>query len=263
MTEQAAKIEPVPVTDKGITVVSSCTHAVEFGPSPILIGERINPTGKKRFKEALRQGDMDYILNEGIAQQERGVDLLDVNVGLPEIDECAVLSASVTALQGVTDLPLQIDTANPEAMEKALRLYNGKAMINSVNGKKESMDAIFPLVKKYGGLVVALTLDEEGIPEQAEGRVRIAQRILACAMQYGLTKKDLVFDPLALTVSSDKNAAKETLRAVKMLTDLGCRTSLGVSNVSFGLPAREIINSNFFTLAMGHGLSFAIMNPYS
>ncbi|MBQ8911782.1 MAG: dihydropteroate synthase, partial [Clostridia bacterium] len=196
-------------------------------------------------------------------QEEKGVKILDVNVGLPEIDEQRVLEETVKALQAVTDLPLQIDTADPVAMEKALRVYNGKAMVNSVNGKMESMDAVFPLVKKYGGLVVALTLDEGGIPEKAEGRVEIAKKILACAKEYGLSGKDLIFDPLAMAVSADKNAARETLRAVEMLKDMGCRTSLGVSNVSFGLPQRDVINSAYFTLAMRAGLSAAIMNPYS
>lgn len=262
--EATADIAPVKVTDKGLTVVSSYTHAVSFGNSPVLIGERINPTGKKRFKEALRSGDMDYILGEGIAQQEKGVDILDVNVGLPEIDETAMLCRSVCELQAIIDLPLQIDTSDPHAMEQALRRYNGKAMINSVNGKAESMVAVFPLVKKYGGLVVALTLDESGIPEKAEGRVAIARRILEEAEGYGISKKDVIFDPLALTVSADSNAAVETLRAVELISkELGCHTSLGVSNVSFGLPARDVINGTFFSLALSKGLSAAIMNPYS
>ncbi|MBQ9692547.1 MAG: homocysteine S-methyltransferase family protein [Clostridia bacterium] len=257
-------IRPIPTEKKNVTCVSSYTHAVIFGEKPILIGERINPTGKKRFKEALKAHDIDYILGEGISQQERGVHILDVNVGLPDIDEVAMIKEAVCELQTVTDLPLQIDTSDPVAMEAALRRYNGKAMINSVSGKQESMDAVFPLAKKYGGLIVALTLDESGIPETAEGRFEIAERILAEAEKYGIDKKDLIFDPLAMTVSSNANAARETLRAVKMIKDqLGCHTSLGVSNVSFGLPARDIINGSFFTLAMWQGLSAAIMNPYS
>ena len=252
------------IKDKNITCVSSYTHSVEFGTRPILIGERINPTGKKRFKEALRANDVDYILKEGIAQQEKGVDILDVNVGLPEIDEEKMLKTAVCELQAIIDLPLQIDSSDAVAMETALRRYNGKAMINSVNGKKESMEAVFPLVKKYGGLVVALTLDESGIPDNADDRVKIAEKILNEAEKYGIDKKDIIFDPLALTVSADNNAGKETLRAVKLISEkLDCHTSLGVSNVSFGLPRRDIINSAFFTLAMGNGLSAAIMNPYS
>ncbi len=262
--EKTKDIKPLPVSKKDITMVSSYTKAVDFKDAPILIGERINPTGKKRFKEALKENDIDYILNEGISQQEKGVDILDVNVGLPEIDEVAMLKTAVTELQAIIDLPLQIDTSDVTAMEKALRYYNGKAMINSVNGKEESMNAVFPLAKKYGGVIVALTLDENGIPETARGRVEIAKKILAKASEYGIDKKDIIFDPLALTISADKNSAKETLKAVKIIKEeLNCHTSLGVSNVSFGLPKREIINSNFFTMALSSGLSAAIMNPYS
>ncbi len=257
-------IAPAPVEKKSFTCVSSYTHAVCFGGSPVLIGERINPTGKKRFKEALREHDIDYILGEGIAQQEKGAHILDVNVGLPEIDEVEMIIAAVEELQAVIDLPLQIDTSNPLAMEIALRRYNGKAMVNSVNGKSESMASVFPLVKKYGGLVVALTLDENGIPDNAEARLEIARRILGEAQRYGIDKKDIIFDPLALTVSADSRAAVETLRAVKLIGDeLGCHTSLGVSNVSFGLPNRDMINGSFFTLALSNGLSAAIMNPFS
>ena len=264
MTEQAAKIEPVPVTDKGITVVSSCTHAVEFGPSPILIGERINPTGKKRFKEALRQGDIEYILGEGIRQQENGAHVLDVNVGIPEIDEAALLPRVCFELQAVTDLPLQIDTTDAKAMEAALRVCNGKPMINSVSGREDVMEAVFPLAKKYGGLVVCLTLDEKGIPADAAGRVEIARKIIARAADYGIKKKDLIFDPLAMTVSADQKAALVTLEALRRIRDeLGGKTSLGVSNVSFGLPQREIITAAFFAMALENGLGAAIMNPGS
>lgn len=264
LTELSKNIIPVKTEKKNHTVVSSYRKAVFFGEEPVLIGERINPTGKKRLKEALKGNDIEYILREGIAQQEKGVHILDVNVGLPEIDEPEMLKKSVCELQTVTDLPLQIDTSDALAMETALRRYNGKAMINSVNGKKESMDAVFPLAKKYGGLIVALTLDESGIPETAEQRLEIAKRILETAKEYGIHKKDIIFDPLALTVSADKNAAKETLKAVKLIKEkLGCHTSLGVSNVSFGLPERDAVNGNFFTLALWQGLSAAIMNPYS
>ncbi len=260
----SANIAPRAAQKKNITCVSSYTHAVVFGNEPILIGERINPTGKKRFKEALKAHDIDYILKEGIAQQEKGVHILDVNVGLPEIDECEMLTSAVTELQAIIDLPLQIDTSDAVAMESALRRYNGKAMINSVNGKKESMDAVFPLVKKYGGLVVALTLDEGGIPTKAEDRLEIAKKILAEAEKWGIEKKDIIFDPLALTISADNTAALETMRAVKLIRDeLGAHTSLGVSNVSFGLPARDMINGTFFALTLANGLSAAIMNPYS
>jgi len=261
---RTADITPPPAVKKEFTVVSSYTHEVVFGDKPLLIGERINPTGKKRFKQALKEKDMDYILSEGITQQEKGVHILDVNVGLPEIDEKEMLCAAVCELQAVTDLPLQIDSADPVAMESALRRYNGKAMINSVNGKAESMAAVFPLVKKYGGVVTALTLDEDGIPSTAEGRFEIAKRILHTAAEYGIDKKDIVFDTLAMTVSADNKAATVTLGALKRIREeLGCHTVLGVSNVSFGLPNRDAVNSVFFTLAMENGLSAAIMNPYS
>ena len=257
-------LSPAPITQKNITVVSSYSHALEFGSHPVLIGERINPTGKKRLKQALIEGDIDYILSEAVNQQEKGVHVLDVNVGLPEIDESAMLKRSVCELQALVDLPLQIDSANVEAMEAALRRYNGKAMINSVNGKIESMNAVFPLVKKYGGLVVALTLDENGIPETAQGRLEIAKKILKVAEQFGIEKKNIIFDTLALTVSADPSAAVTTLSALKAIKEeLGCNTSLGVSNVSFGLPNRDAINGTFFALALENGLSAAIVNPFS
>lgn len=264
LTKSLQNIKPQLITDKGLTVVSSYTHAVKFGKDPVLIGERINPTGKKRFKTALIENDIDYILSEGTNQQDKGVHILDVNVGLPDIDEVQMLKTAVCELQSVTDLPLQIDTADVHAMETALRRYNGKAMINSVNGKSESMHAVFPLVKKYGGVVVALTLDENGIPGTAEGRVDIARKILDTAGKYGISKKNIVFDTLAMTVSADNTAASVTLSALKKIsTELGCHTSLGVSNVSFGLPNRDAVNSTFFALALENGLSAAIMNPYS
>ncbi len=264
MVEASGALEAKPILPKNDTVIASYTHALRFGEHPILIGERINPTGKKRLKEALRAGDMDYILNEGIGQEEKGVHALDVNVGLPEINESELLPRVVTALQTVTSLPLQIDTSDPAAMENALRRYNGKALVNSVNGKEESICAVFPLVKKYGGVVIALTLDENGIPETAEGRLAIARRILSRAADYGIDKKDIVFDPLALTVSADPNAPCVTLESVRRIAaELGCYTSLGVSNVSFGLPARDVINSSFFAMALASGLSAAIINPNS
>ncbi len=264
VTEKTAGMTPGTLTEKQITMLSSYTHAVVFTDAPVLIGERINPTGKKRLKQALKENDMDYILSEGVAQQEKGVHILDVNVGLPEIDEAKMLETAVCELQAILDLPLQIDTADIEAMEAALRRYNGKAMINSVNGKQESMEAVFPLVKKYGGLVVALTLDEDGIPTTADGRVKIAEKILKTAAEYGIDKKDIIFDTLAMTISADNQAAVATLRALKTIKqELGCHTSLGVSNVSFGLPNRDAVNGTFFALALENGLSAAIMNPHS
>lgn len=257
-------MKPKEIEKKTYSVCTSYNKAVFFGEKPILIGERINPTGKKRFKQALLENDIGYILQEAVNQQAKGVHVLDVNVGLPGIDEAQMLTTSVCELQCVTDLPLQIDSSDPVAMESALRRYNGKAMINSVNGKEENMNAIFPLVKKYGGFVVALTLDEKGIPSTVEGRMKIARKILLTAALYGINKKDIIFDPLAMTVSADKMSAVITLETVKKITEqLGCNTSLGVSNVSFGLPSRELVNAAFFTTAMENGLSAAIMNPYS
>ncbi len=248
---------------KNITAVSSYTHRVVIGETPVLIGERINPTGKSAFKKALREGDFNYILNEAVKEDEAGVHILDVNVGLPEIDEQAVLLRAVKEISAVTSLPLQIDTADALAMESAMRIYNGKPLVNSVSGKKESMDAIFPIVAKYGGVVIALTLDENGIPDTADGRVKIAEKIIKEAEKYGIEKKDVVVDPLAMTVSAEPTSALVTLEAVKKLSALGIKTSLGVSNVSFGLPSRNIINCAFFTMALSMGLSAAIMNPYS
>lgn len=253
-----------PLSAKHTTVIASGTHALVLGRKPVMIGERINPTGKKRFRQALADNDMAYILAEGIAQEERGADALDVNTGAPGIDEKTMLPRVTEELQAVTDLPLQLDTADPAAMEAALRVYNGKAMINSVNGSEASMAAVFPLMKKYGGVAVALTLDENGIPATAEGRMAIAERILARAEACGIDRRDLVFDPLTMTVSADGGAARVTLDALRLIGErTGCGTVLGVSNVSFGLPAREVIGSAFLTMALERGLSAAIMNPKS
>ena len=264
LADSVAKIIPVPLTKKEITLVSSYTHAVELGEVPILIGERINPTGKPRFREAVKSGNIEYVLREAVGQQERGVHVLDVNLGVAGMDETTLLTDAVCRIQEICDLPLQIDSSDPVAMESALRRYNGKAMINSVNGKEESIRAILPLVKKYGGVVVALTLDENGIPNSAEQRLEIARKILSCAEELGIDKKDIIFDPLAMAVSADKDAANQTLRALGLISErLGAHTSLGISNVSFGLPSRDAINSSFFTMALSNGLTAAIMNPYS
>lgn len=252
---------PVP-TDK--TIVSSYGKAVLLGQKPMIIGERINPTGKKKFKQALKEHDMDYILKEGITQQDRGAHILDVNVGLPDIDEVAMMKKVITELQSVTSLPLQIDTVDIKAMEAAMRIYNGKPMVNSVNGKQESMDQVFPLIQKYGGVVIGLTIDEEGIPNTAEGRIKIAGKIIKEAEKYGIQKKDIVIDVLAMTISSEPDGAKVTLEALKGVREAyGVCTVLGVSNISFGLPYRPAINSNFYTMAMQNGLSAGIINPSS
>ncbi len=264
MIELCGDVIPCVPQNKGITMVSSYTHSVEIGKEPLIVGERINPTGKKRFKEALRNGEISYILGEGISQQDAGAQILDVNVGLPEIDESTMLESTVKKLQAIIDLPLQIDTSNMQAMERAMRCYNGKPLINSVSGKAESMRAVFPLVQKYGGTVVGLVLDENGIPSTAEGRVQVAKKIIATAAEYGIDKKDIIIDGLTLTVSAEPESANvtlETLRRVK--SELGVCTTLGVSNISFGLPKREIINSVFYTAAMAAGLDCAIINPKS
>ena len=257
-------IPVLPVKQKSITAVTSYSKTAVIGERPIIIGERINPTGKKKLKAALVSGDSGYIFSEALSQVECGADVLDVNVGLPEIDEPKVMCDTVRGIQGITNLPLQIDTSDPAAMEQALRIYNGKPLINSVNGKKESMEKIFPLAKKYGGVVVCLTLDEGGIPESAEGRIKIAEKIINTAKEYGIDKKDLIIDTLAMTVSTGAENAKRTLQALSYVRNtLGVNTVLGVSNISFGLPKRDNINAAFFTLAMGSGLSAGIINPKS
>lgn len=229
-----------------------------------IIGERINPTGKKMFRQALIDGNKDYILSQAIEQAEAGADILDVNVGLPEIDEPTMMAGAVKGIQSVTDLPLQIDSSDPGALEAGLRAYRGKAIVNSVNGKDEVLKQVLPLVKKYGASVVGLTLDEEGIPETAEGRLEIAKKILNTALHYGIPREDVYIDCLTLTVSAKQEGALETLKAVRLVKEeLGLKTVLGVSNISFGLPERELLSSSFLTLALGSGLDMPIMNPNS
>lgn len=264
LVSKLAKKDLVTREVKETSSICSSLKMVYFGDnSPaVLIGERINPTGKKKFKEALRNNDIPYIVHQGLEQESAGAQVLDVNVGLPEIDEEEMMVKVMTELQSVTNLPLQIDTSSEIVMEKALRKYNGKALVNSVNGKQEIMDKIFPLIKKYGGLVVALTIDEDGIPNTCDGRIKIARKIYAEAEKYGISKKDIIIDSLAMAVSSDSNAAIATLQAVKTIHDeFKGNTSLGISNISFGLPQREFVTAAFFTLAMERGLSAAIMNP--
>ena len=251
-----------PPVKKNTTVVSSFARTVDFGNRPVIIGERINPTGRKKMKEALHNNDMDYILSLALEEEDGGADVLDVNTGLPDIDEPSTLETVVKKLQAVTALPLEIDTSDRDAMERTLRCYNGKPMINSVNGAAESIQKVFPLVKKYGGVVVALLLDEKGIPEDADGRIAIAKHIYEEADAYGIPRKDIVFDALSLTISSNATSALTTLETVRRIRDeLGGRSILGVSNISFGLPRRELINSFFFTMALQNGLSAGIINP--
>lgn len=264
MVQNTRGMSVIPPVKKDFTIVSSYGQAVILGKKPMIIGERINPTGKKLFKQALKDHDIDYILKEGITQQDKGAHILDVNVGLPDIDEVEMMREVVTELQSVTSLPLQIDTVDIQAMEAAMRIYNGKPMINSVNGKQESMDAVFPLIQRYGGVVVGLTLDEDGIPKTAEGRIKVAGKIIEEAKKYGIDKKDIVIDVLTMTISSEADGAKITLDALKGVRETyGVCTVLGVSNISFGLPYRPAINSNFYTMAMQNGLSAGIINPSS
>ncbi|WP_346663588.1 homocysteine S-methyltransferase family protein [uncultured Merdimonas sp.] len=264
MTKRIGRREVSQVDTEEETVVSSYGKAVILGKTPVIIGERINPTGKKRLKQALKERDLDYLLKEGIEQQDRGAHILDVNVGLPDIDEVSMMKEVVEKLQSVTSLPLQIDTVDGKAMEAAMRIYNGKPMVNSVSGKQESMDQVFPLIRKYGGVVVGLTLDESGIPDSAEGRIQIAGKIIAEAEKYGIRRKDIVIDVLTMTVSSDKHSALVTLEALRGVKEqYGVATVLGVSNVSFGLPARAALNAGFYIMAMQAGLDAGIINPMS
>lgn len=264
MISACKDLEMTKPTFKNHTIVSSYGKAVELGDMPVIIGERINPTGKSKFKQALKEHNLDYILKEGITQQDKGAHILDVNVGLPDIDEVVMMKEVVRELQSVTSLPLQIDTVDTEAMEQAMRIYNGKPMVNSVSGKQESMNAVFPLIQKYGGVVIGLTLDENGIPKTAKGRLEVAGKIIEEAKKYGIDKKDIVIDVLTMTISSEPNGAKTTLEALKMVRDTyGVRTALGVSNISFGLPSRPAINANFYTMAMQNGLTAGIINPSS
>ena len=247
------------------TIVTSGSRSVEIPfDDSVIIGERINPTGKKKLKAALSEGDVAYILREAVTQAEAGAHVLDVNVGVPGLDESAVLASTVQAVQSVTDLPLQIDTSSTEALERALRLYNGKALVNSVNGKEESLSCVLPLVAKYGGAVVALTLDESGIPPTAEGRFEIAKKIVSRGKEYGLAPSDFVIDVLCLAVSAEPSGANVVLQAIRLVREkLGCRTCLGVSNISFGLPSRPFLNATFYSLALEAGLSAGIINPLS
>lgn len=229
---------------------------------PRIIGERINPTGKKLFKEALLRGDIPYILTQAVEQQNAGADILDVNVGLPGVDEKQMMIDAVKGLIGVTPLPLQIDSSDPQAIEAALRIYPGKAIVNSVNGEAESLDTILPIVKKYGAAVVGLTLDKDGVPKTADKRFAIAERILKRAQDYGIRSENVFIDCLTLTASAEQDCVMETLHALKRVkTELGLKTVLGVSNISFGLPGRETVNTAFLTMALTFGLDLPIINP--
>ena len=256
---EGRKVTPIPRSVPA--AVCSGTQVVPIDRVRV-IGERINPTGKKAMKEALRRGDMNYILNQALEQTGAGADILDVNVGLPEVDETAMMTAAVKAIQGITDAPLQLDSTDPNVLAAALRVYCGKAIINSVNGEEASCQAILPLAKKYGAAVVGLTLDERGIPDSVQARMDIAQTILHRALEAGLRKEDVYIDCLTLTVSAQPEGAAQTLEALRRVKgELGLKTVLGVSNISFGLPARPLVNQNFLTMAMSAGLDLPILNP--
>lgn len=262
LKENIAGIKPQPISPVAVSACTSGSCTVILDGASTEIGERLNPTGKKKLQAALRSGDMGYIINEALDQVKAGAQILDVNVGLPELDEPAVMADVIRELQGVITVPLQIDSSHAGAIESGLRVYNGKPIINSVNGKRESMEQIFPLAKKYGALIVGLTLDETGIPPTAQGRLEIARRIMDTAASYGILKEDIIIDCLVLTASAQQSQVKETLAAIKLVkAELGLKTVLGVSNVSFGLPNREVINAGFLACALGAGLDAAILNP--
>lgn len=260
--KKAIPAKPVITTPVKATRVSSGSKTVEFGHHVVVCGERLNPTGKKKLKEALKQQRYDELVIEAIKQDQAKAHVLDVNVGLPGIDEVATMKHVIKLLQEVISLPLQIDSSNAQAIEQACRYYNGKPLINSVNGKTETMEAIFPIVKKYGGVVIGLTLDENGIPPKAKDRLEIAKKIIKTAAKYGISKENIIIDCLVLTVSAQQKEVMETIKAVRMVKEeLGVHTVLGVSNVSFGLPNRPLLNKTFLTMAMAAGLDLPIINP--
>ncbi len=258
------KMEPVKTNPRIMTAATSGSKTVIFDNVTTVIGEKINPTGKKKLKEALRSNNMDYIIGEAIDQTSAGADMLDINVGLPELNEPEMIQKVIKEVQGVVNLPLQVDSSNIDAIEAGVRIYNGKPMINSVNGKKDAMAKIFPIVKKYGALILGLALDDDGIPETAEGRLEVARKIVETAESYGIPREDVLIDCLVLTASAQQEQVKETLKAIRLVKqELGVKTVLGVSNVSFGLPNRELINSNFLAASFGAGLDAPIINPMS
>ncbi len=264
MVDRVSGMAPVPVRVNKQTRVSSWGTTVVIGDDPIIVGERINPTGKKKFREAILAGDMNYILSEADSQVAAGAHVLDVNVGIPGIDEAAVMVETMRAIQRTYPVPLQIDSSESDVLDRALRYYNGVPLVNSVNGKKKVMESVFPIVKRYGGVVVALTLDEDGIPPTAQGRLAVAKRIVETAESYGIPRKNVVIDTLTLTVSSQQKEAMETVKALALVRDeLGLTTILGVSNISFGLPQRDVVNANFLMAALSSGLSCCIINPLS
>ena len=261
ISDNISTLKKVEIEKNNSCVVCSPSKFVEI-KSPTVIGERLNPTGRKLLKEALINENLDYIINLGLEQIEGGADILNVNVGLPDIDEKKMMPKVIKEMQSVMDVPLQVDSSNIEALEQGLRYYNGKTIANSVNGKEESLNAILPIVKKYGACIVGLTLDEKGIPSTAEGRFKIAEKIVNKALSYGIKKKDIFIDCLSLTVSAQQEEALETLKCIKMVKEkLGVKTILGVSNISFGVPNRKALNNTYLNLALSAGLDLPIINP--
>lgn len=263
LIEKCRGLQPGGKRDCQLTVVSSYGRAVVIDRDPVIIGERINPTGKPRLKQAILDGDLDYICRLGLEQLDNDAHILDVNVGVPGIDEAATAAKTVLALQAITSAPLQIDTSDYETMERALRLYNGKPLLNSVSGKDEALEKVLPLAKKYGAVVVGLALDDTGIPETAAGRLAVAAKIIDRAAASGIEKRNIIIDPLALTISTGPDNASVDLEVIRALAAQNVKTIMGVSNISFGLPARDAANSTFFALALEAGLSCAIINPQS
>lgn len=259
--ELLKNIVPAKKEIKSFTAASSFRRTVILGEGTKIIGERINPAGKNRFIAALTEGDMDYLINEGLEQKEAGADILDINVGIAGMDEKTLMVEAITEIQSYVDLPLQIDSIKPEVIEAAVRICNGRPIINSVNGSRESMDRIFPIVRKYGVSVIGLTLDEKGIPETAEERLEIAERIVNSAKDYGITKEDIIIDCLTLPASTEKEVM-ETIKALRLVKEkLGVTTTLGISNISFGLPNRKLLNSTFLAMALEAGLDAPILDP--
>lgn len=263
LIEKCAGMQPGGTRPCKLTVVSSYGKAVVIDRDPVIIGERINPTGKPRLKQAILDGDLDYICRLGLEQLDNDAQILDVNVGVPGIDEASVAAKTVLALQAITAAPLQIDTSDYTTMERALRLYNGKPLLNSVSGKEEALEKVLPLAKKYGAVIVGLALDDEGIPATAAGRLAVAEKIVERAAASGIEKRNIIIDPLALTISTGADNAAIDLEVIRTLTAQNIKTVMGVSNISFGLPMRDAVNSTFFALALEAGLSCAIINPQS
>lgn len=264
ISESLRELKPKKLKNKKLTTACSSTKTVILGENIKIVGERINPTGKKKLREALKNNNIEYIVSEAITQKKTGSDILDINLGLLGIDEKEMMKKVVMELQGIIDLPLQIDSTKIDVIEEVVRMYNGKPIINSVNGKVESMEKIFPIAKKYGACVIGLTIDEEGLPKTAEKRLEIATKIIKTANTYGIPEENIIIDCLVLTVSAEQESVMETLKAIPMIKSrFNVKTALGTSNVSFGLPERKVINATYLALALGYGLDMPITDSTS